>query len=142
VVEVDERAPGDEEPFEWIRERARDALAAAGEADTVVVIGKSLGSAAATVHAGPAVWLTPLLDQADIAEALRTTEAPALLVGSPADPSWGQGRVPENPALEVLELPGSITRCRSAALLLLLSTSSGPSTERVSSFLARSAGTP
>jgi hypothetical protein len=142
VVEVDERAPAGQEPFEWMRERARGALAAAGEADTVVVIGKSLGSAAATVHAGPAVWLTPLLEQADIAEALRTTEAPALLVGSPADPSWGEGRVPENPALEVLELPGldhslQVSGSPSSSLDVLRTV-----TEHVSSFLARLAGTP
>jgi hypothetical protein len=27
-------------------------------------------------------------------------------VGSPADPTWGEGTVPEGDSLEVLELPG------------------------------------
>jgi hypothetical protein len=142
VVEVDERAPAEREPFEWMREQARGALAAAGDAETVVVIGKSLGSVAATIHAGPGIWLTPLLDRAEIAEALRTTEAPALLVGSPADPSWGQGRVPDNPALEVIELPGldhslQVSGSPSSSLDALRTV-----TERVSSFLAALAGTP
>jgi hypothetical protein len=29
-----------------------------------------------------------------------------VLVGSPADPTWGEGAVPEGGSLEVLELPG------------------------------------
>jgi hypothetical protein len=142
VVEVDERAPADREPFEWMRDQTRAAFDVAGEADTVVVIGKSLGSAAATVHAGPAVWLTPLLDRPDIAEALRTTEAPALLVGSPADPSWGEGRVPSNPVLDVLELPGldhslQVSGSPSSSLHVLRTV-----TERVSAFLAGLGGSP
>jgi hypothetical protein len=79
------------------------------EADLVVVIGKSLGSAAAPLVADsglPAVWLTPLLTRPDVADALARASAPALAVGSPADPTWGEGDVPENPSLEVLELPG------------------------------------
>ena len=106
VVEVDERAPADGEPFGWMRGQAERAIAEAGGADTVVVVGKSLGTVAATLWSGPAVWLTPLLDRAEIAEAVQATTSPTLLVGSPADPSWGDGSVPGNPALEVLELPG------------------------------------
>jgi hypothetical protein len=55
---------------------------------------------------GPAVWLTPLLDRREIAAALAAAASPALLVGSPADPSWGGGSLPDNPLLEVFELPG------------------------------------
>jgi hypothetical protein len=106
VVEVDERAPADQEPFAWMREQAKRALDAASDSELTVVIGKSLGSAAAPIVRGPAVWLTPLLTQDEIVEALRTTEAPTLLVGSPDDPTWGEGAVPGNEALEVLELPG------------------------------------
>ena len=36
--------------------------------------------------------------------ALGATDRPTLIVGSPADPSWGNGELPENEALEVLEL--------------------------------------
>jgi hypothetical protein len=108
VLELTERAPRDEEPFGWMRDRAARALDAAG-ADSVAVIGKSLASVAAPLVAErslPAVWLTPLLNRPEVAAALRTTTAPALLVGSPADPTWGEGTVPEGGTLEVLELEG------------------------------------
>jgi hypothetical protein len=106
VLELTERAPRGEEPFAWMRDRATRAFEAAG-ADTVAVIGKSLASAAAPLAAErglPAVWLTPLLNRPEVASALSAATAPALLVGSPADPTWGDGTVPEGP--EVLELEG------------------------------------
>ncbi len=105
VVEVDERAPAGEDPFEWMLGQAERALAATG-AELKVVVGKSLGSVAATIVDGPAVWLTPLLTRPDIAAALSAAGSPTLLVGSPHDPSWGEERVPDNPLLQVLELPG------------------------------------
>lgn len=104
VLELTERTPREEEPFAWMRDRAARTLDAAG-ADTVAVIGKSLASAAAPLvaeRALPAIWLTPLLNRAEVVEALGAATAPALLVGSPADPAWGHGRVPSGP--EVLEL--------------------------------------
>jgi hypothetical protein len=55
---------------------------------------------------GPAAWLTPLLTRPDIVAALAATSSPALLIGSPDDPSWGAGELPDNPLLDVLELPG------------------------------------
>jgi hypothetical protein len=55
---------------------------------------------------GPAVWLTPLLDRDEIVAALESATAPTFLVGSSADPTWADGRIPENPSLEVLELEG------------------------------------
>jgi hypothetical protein len=106
VLELTERAPRDEEPFAWMRDRAAHALDAAA-AETVAVIGKSLASAAAPLVAErglPAVWLTPLLDRAEVVGALEASPAPALLIGSPADPTWGEGTVPVSP--EVLELDG------------------------------------
>ena len=106
VVEVDERAPGDEQPFEWMQGQAQRALDAASGAELVVVVGKSLGSAAAPLVSGPAVWLTPLMNQAGIAEAIGAATAPTLLVGSTADPTWSEGSVPENGALDVVELHG------------------------------------
>jgi hypothetical protein len=71
------------------------------------VIGKSLASAAAPLVAErglPAVWLTPLLSRPEVVGALEAAAAPALLVGSPADPTWGEGTVPEG--VELLELDG------------------------------------
>jgi hypothetical protein len=106
VVEVDERAPQDQEPFAWMRGQAQRALEAAAGAEHVVVVGKSLGSVAAPMVEGPAVWLTPLLVQDEIVQALEAATAPTLLVGSSADPTWAGGSVPDNPSLEVLELDG------------------------------------
>jgi hypothetical protein len=105
VLELSERAPADEEPFEWMRDRARRALEAAGDG-TVAVIGKSLGSAAAPLVAErglPAVWLTPLLARPDVAAAVR---APALLVGSVADPTWANGEHSGGDSVELLEFEG------------------------------------
>jgi hypothetical protein len=137
VVELDERAPDDEEPFEWMRGRAQAALAAAAGAQLIVVIGKSLGSVAAPMVSGPAVWLTPLLIRPEIAEAIGSATAPTLLVGSPDDPTWAGGQVPDNPVLEVLELEGldhslQVSGDPLASLDVLRTV-----TERVGAFFAR-----
>jgi hypothetical protein len=108
VLELSERAPSDREPFGWIAERAESALNATS-ATQVAMAGKSLGSAAAplaTQRALPAVWLTPLLTRPDVLAALGATDRPTLVVGSPADPAWGNGELPENEALELMELDG------------------------------------
>jgi hypothetical protein len=135
VLELDERAPDDQEPFEWMRRQAEGALGTAGGAEHVLVVGKSLGSAAAPLVSGPAVWLTPLLIRPEIVEALRSTGSPTLLVGSPDDPTWGDGTVPVGEALEVLELPGldhslQVSGDPRASLDVL-----GRVTERVGAFL-------
>jgi hypothetical protein len=108
VLELSERAPADEEPFEWMRDRAERALEAAS-ADTVAVVGKSLGSAAAPLVAErglPAVWLTPLLIRPEVVSALASSTAPTLLVGSAADPTWANGEQPERDGIEALEFEG------------------------------------
>jgi hypothetical protein len=137
VVEVDERAPRDQEPFGWMRDQAQQALEAAAGAELVVLIGKSLGSAAAPLVSGPAVWLTPLLDQPELAQAINSARAPTLLVGSRADPTWAAGAAPGNPALEVLELDGldhslQVSRDPLASLGVLRDV-----TARVGAFLGR-----
>jgi hypothetical protein len=108
VLELSERAPAGEEPFEWMRRRAEQALGATS-AGTVAVIGKSLGSAAAPLVAErglPAVWLTPLLVRPDVVAALSSASAPALLVGSTADSTWSDGEQPRSASVEVLEFDG------------------------------------
>lgn len=108
VLEFSERAPANEEPFAWMRDRAERALDEAS-ADTVVVIGKSLASAAAPLVAErglPAVWLTPLLTRPEVASALAASTAPALLVGSTADATWADGEQPRGDAIAVVELAG------------------------------------
>jgi hypothetical protein len=102
VLELSERAPADRDPFEWMRERAAAALEAVRP---IVVVGKSLGSAAAPLVAErslPAVWLTPLLDRPEIAAAMAP---PALLVGSRADPTWADGPRPDA-GVDVMEFEG------------------------------------
>jgi predicted alpha/beta-hydrolase family hydrolase len=109
VLELSERAPADEEPFAWMRDRAERALDSASEEGAVVVIGKSLGSAAAPLVAErglAAVWLTPLLIRPEVVAALRATTATALLVGSTADRTWSDGEQPGGDSIEVLELDG------------------------------------
>jgi hypothetical protein len=108
VLELSERAPGDEDPFAWMRDRAERALDAT-DASTIAVIGKSLASAAAplvTERGLPAVWLTPLLVRPEVASALAGATAPVLLVGSTADETWSNGEPPKGHSIEVLELDG------------------------------------
>jgi hypothetical protein len=137
VLELTERAPRDQEPFDWMRDRAARALEEAA-ADSVAVIGQSLASAAAPLVAErrlPAVWLTPLLNRPHVADALAAASAPSLLIGSPADPTWGDGTVPDGP--EVLELDGldhslQVERDPMASLEVLRRV-----TERIGAFLER-----
>ena len=142
AVEVDERAPSDQEPFAWMREQAGRALQGT---DADLVVAKSLGSAAAPLVSErglPAVWLTPLLTRPDVVESLARASAPALAIGSPADPSWGEGELPDNPALESLELPGldhslQVEGDPLASIDVLRTV-----TERLGAFYDRIAGTP
>jgi hypothetical protein len=139
VLELTERAPRSEEPFAWMRDRAARALDAAG-AGTVAVIGKSLASAAAPLVAErgvPAVWLTPLLNRPEVVGALGAAAAPVLLVGSPADPTWGDGTVPDGGSLEVLALPGLDHSLQVAGDPLASLDVLRRVTERVGEFLAR-----
>ena len=108
VLELSERAPADQEPFAWMRDRAERALDAS-DAGTVVVIGKSLGSAAAPLVAErglAAVWLTPLLIRPEVVSALAGSSAPCLLVGSSADETWVNGEQPGGDSVEVVEFDG------------------------------------
>jgi hypothetical protein len=107
VLELSERAPDEVDPLAWMRERAERALELAS-ADRVAVIGKSLGSVAAPLVAQrglAAVWLTPLLDRSEVASAIASSSAPALVVGSRADPTWASGPRPGD-GLDVMELEG------------------------------------
>ena len=100
--------PGEhDDPLGWERECAERALEASG-AERPLVVGKSLATLLAREIAEqdlPAVWLTPLLNEADVIDGLANAQHPTLL-GGDADPTWLPDRVPDNPAIEVLELPG------------------------------------
>lgn len=89
VREVWWRPPVLSEYLPWVREQAEVALDAVPVAE--LLVGKSLGSLAAPVAARrglPAVWLTPLLSNSTVVDALARSTAPTLLVGGTADVLW------------------------------------------------------
>lgn len=100
--------PGEHpDPLGWERECADAALEATSHARTLV-IGKSLASllAAEVADRGlAAAWLTPLLTEAAVTDALARTEQRTLLIGGTADRLWQREAIPDNSALAVLELP-------------------------------------
>ncbi|WP_433166192.1 alpha/beta hydrolase [Kribbella sp. CA-247076] len=76
-------------------------------AGDVLLIGKSLGSYASALAAErglPAVWLTPVLTNDWVVDALRRSTEPFLLVGGTADDLWDPGLARELTPY-VLEVP-------------------------------------
>jgi hypothetical protein len=91
----------------WERDCAERALAETNSA-RVVVIGKSLASLLAAEISDrnlPAAWLTPPLTEPAMIDALTRVRSPALLLGGTGDGMWKPDAVPDNPALEVVEVP-------------------------------------
>lgn len=87
----------------WVAEQVTPALAER----THLLVGKSLGTFAAPLaadHGLRAVWLTPLLNRADVTEALSRATEPFLLVGGTADKLW-DGEVARRLTPHVLEIP-------------------------------------
>jgi hypothetical protein len=79
---------GQAEPF--VRAHVASAMERS-PSDRPVIIGKALGSFAAVLAAEqqlPAIWLTPLLTDVAVAEAITVGTAPALLIGGTADKYW------------------------------------------------------
>jgi hypothetical protein len=113
VLEVLDSLPDGDEPFAWARDRARRALdharASSGDDGEIVVVGKSLASAAAGLAADrllPAVWLTPLLDRPRVVDDVARASRPALLVGGSADETWQPDALPDSGLLEIVHLDG------------------------------------
>jgi hypothetical protein len=90
------------DPWAWVRERADAAIDHAGGAH--LLIAKSLGTYAAPIDV-PAVWLTPLLGNDGIADALRARSSKSLFVGGPNDVSWN-GELAQELG-EAVEIPGA-----------------------------------
>jgi len=91
----------------WERDCAERAIAEAGSA-RVVVIGKSLASLLAGEISDrnlPAAWLTPPLTEPSMIDALSRVRSPTLLLGGTADAMWKADAIPDNPVLQVVELP-------------------------------------
>lgn len=99
----------DEDPGLWVRRHVEAALAAE-DADHVVVVGKSLGTRAASYAAErrlDAIWFTPLLVEPEVAEAIAANAGRQLLVGGLADELWDAAVVAElaDNGCDVLEVP-------------------------------------
>jgi pimeloyl-ACP methyl ester carboxylesterase len=92
-----------------VRRHVTEALAVE-DADHVVVVGKSLGTRAASYAAErglDAVWLTPLLVEPALAEAIAANAGRQLLVGGLADELWDAAVATElaDNGCDVLEVP-------------------------------------
>jgi pimeloyl-ACP methyl ester carboxylesterase len=88
---------------------AIDATAAATGVEKPVLIGKSLGTLAASLAADrglAAVWFTPLLTDEPTVLALRRTSAPCLLIGGTADP-WWDGSAARSARTQLIEVEGA-----------------------------------
>ena len=109
VLEVLDSLPEGAEPFAWARDRARRALDYVASATELAVVGKSLASGAAGLVADrvlPAVWLTPLLDQARVVDDLSRAPRPALLIGGSADETWRPDALADSGLLQIVQLDG------------------------------------
>ena len=105
----DSTARGDEDGEGWVRRHVAAALAEE-DADHVVVVGKSLGTRAASYAAErglDAVWFTPLLVEPVVAEAIAANAGRQLLVGGLADELWDAGIARElaDNGCDLLEVP-------------------------------------
>ena len=86
----DSESRDDEDADRWVRRQVTDALAEE-DADHVVLVAKSLGTRAASYAAErglDAIWLTPLLVEPTLAEAIAANAGRQLLVGGLADELW------------------------------------------------------
>jgi pimeloyl-ACP methyl ester carboxylesterase len=83
--------PDDLDPGAWVCDQAVQAIEAEPQAERVLLVGKSLGSLATRLAAErqlPGIWLTPLLTEPTVRQALQAIEPPTLLVGGTADRVW------------------------------------------------------
>jgi hypothetical protein len=109
ILVWDEFLDRSQDPMEWVRARVDAAVEYASDATRFIVVGKSLSTRAAGVAAErgwPAVWLTPLLNDADVVAMIRGRTARALLIGGTADPIWDGGLAREL-SEDVVELDGA-----------------------------------
>jgi predicted alpha/beta-hydrolase family hydrolase len=105
----DSTARGDEDAEAWVRRHVA-AAHAQEDADHVLVVGKSLGTRAASYAAErglDAIWFTPLLVDPVVAEGIAANAGRQLLVGGLADELWDPAVARElaDAGCEVLEVP-------------------------------------
>jgi hypothetical protein len=103
------------DPADWVRGQLEAAVAAESATEPplgeLLVMAKSLGTLGATSQApfGAAIWLTPLLTDADCAAAIERRAldgVPQLLVGGTDDELWSS-RTAHGLGCELLEIPGA-----------------------------------
>lgn len=105
----DSTTRGEEDPEAWVRRHV--AAAHRGEdADRVLLVGKSLGTRAASYAAErglDAIWFTPLLVDPVVAEGIAANAGRQLLVGGLADELWDAAVARElaDAGCDVLEVP-------------------------------------
>jgi len=105
----DSTTRGEEDVESWVRRHVAGAHARE-DADRVLVVGKSLGTRAATYAAErglDAIWFTPLLVEPAVAEGIAANPGRQLLVGGLGDDLWDAGVARElaDAGCEVLEVP-------------------------------------
>ena len=95
------------DPVRFAADAAELAADAAPPGPTTLVVGKSFGTRAAPWVTGlglPAIWLTPLLHEPAVADAIRAATAPTLLIGGTADDLW-DSEVAHTCGQQVHEIP-------------------------------------
>ena len=98
-----------DEPRGFVEAGAEQLDREAGPAPTTLVVAKSLGSYAApwaSTCGYPGVWLTPVLTEDFVADALARYSTSGLLVGGTSDRLWDSYRATAT-GLETLEIPGA-----------------------------------
>lgn len=98
----------EEEQTSWVQAIAQQVIDLAPGQQRLIVT-KSLGSLAAPVALEndlPGVWLTPLLHEGLVVDALTASTQPSLLVGGTADPAWDVAKARVTGKI-VLEIPGA-----------------------------------
>jgi hypothetical protein len=107
--DVDRLAADEHTMIEGVCEQTEVVLDRVHNDDPPLLVGKSLGTAAAVLaahHGLPAIWFTPLLQHYPIVQALRRATAPFLLIGGSADPAWNTALARDLPG-EVCEVSGA-----------------------------------
>lgn len=110
VLQVDDSWDRTVEPERWVDDRLQAALEHMGGVKELVLITKSLSSLALPAAAErdiPGVWMTPLLGRAEVRAALGAIQAPTLVMGATADPTWDSSFVESLANIEVVQIEGS-----------------------------------
>ena len=94
----------------WVSDRYDAAIKFVGTVPTRLIVAKSLTTLAIPASADqglPGVWLTPLLDEAEVRSTLEASTIPTLLIGGTADPTWDTELVHMLETAEALEIEGA-----------------------------------